>query len=296
MLLEALDHPKTLHLASLLGVELPTAIGHLELLWAFTAKKAPQGNVGKWPTGAIAGACYWRGNPEEFTAALGAARFLDLDPDHGWCVHDWHDHAPRWVKAKLSRERLTFVMPKPRTVVPSTVGTTVATVVDTGPPTHRVGKPSQAKPSQGVGESAESRTVVATVVGDTAKPQDEPEPGAEPDPHTVTTLVQHVYPAGTYGGQNWILTERAIGDLLDGGNHATELVGAAQAYAEQQRACGNVGTQYIRSPAKFYAEGHWRGPFPMPAERARPGARQSFTELHARLSTADDEHPEGAQA
>lgn len=285
MLLEALDHPKTLHLASLLGVELPTAIGHLELLWAFTAKKAPQGNVGKWPPGAIAGACYWRGNPEAFTAALGAARFLDLDPDHGWCVHDWHDHAPRWVKAKLSRERLTFVMPKARTTVAPVVGTTVATVVDTGPPTHRVEKPSQAKPSQGSAVPADARTVVATTVG----PSDGADTPDGPSPHTLTTLVQHVYPAGTYGGQSWILAERELGRLLDGGDHAPALLGAAQAYADQQAAMGNVGTQFIRSPAKFYAEGHWRGPFPLPAERARPNGRQTFEDIHRKLSTTDDE-------
>lgn len=289
MLLEALDHPKTLHLASLLGVELPTAIGHLELLWAFTAKKAPQGNVGKWPAGAIAGACYWRGNPDAFTAALGAARFLDLDPEHGWCVHDWHDHAPRWVKAKLSRERLTFVMPKGRTTVAPIVGTVVATVVDTGPPTHRVEKPSQAKPSLGIGDTSQSRTVVATVV----KPPDEPEAATGPDPHTVTTLVQHVYPAGTYGGQSWILAEREIGRLLEQGDHAATLVRAATDYGAQQTAMGNAGTQFIRSPAKFYAEGHWRGPFPMPV--VRPNTRKTTAERIAAIG-ADDAQPTEATA
>ena len=52
--LDALDHPKTLDLAARLNVELPTVIGHLELLWAFTGKKASQGGIGKWPDGAIA--------------------------------------------------------------------------------------------------------------------------------------------------------------------------------------------------------------------------------------------------
>ena len=54
MKLDALDHPKTLDLAARLNVELPTVIGHLELLWAFTGKKASQGGIGKWPDGAIA--------------------------------------------------------------------------------------------------------------------------------------------------------------------------------------------------------------------------------------------------
>jgi len=107
--LEALDHPKTLDLAARLNVELPTAIGYLELLWAFTGKKAPQGNIGKWPDGAIARACYWMGRPEQFTQALQESGFLDADSTHRLTVHDWHEHAPRWVKSKLSSLNVGFV-------------------------------------------------------------------------------------------------------------------------------------------------------------------------------------------
>lgn len=109
MKLEALDHPKTMDLAARLNVELPTAIGHLELLWAFTGKKAPQGNIGKWPDGAIARACYWMGRPETFTQALQEAGFIDADPMHRFTVHDWREHAPRWVKSKLSSMGVGFI-------------------------------------------------------------------------------------------------------------------------------------------------------------------------------------------
>lgn len=109
MKLEALDHPKTMDLAARLTVELPTAIGHLELLWAFTGKKSPRGNIGKWPDGAIARACYWMGRPELFTQALVAAGFLDESTDHRLTVHDWHEHAPRWVKSKLSSLKESFI-------------------------------------------------------------------------------------------------------------------------------------------------------------------------------------------
>lgn len=101
MKLDALDHPKTFDLAARLGVELPTALGHLELLWAFTGKQSPQGNIGKWPDGAISRACYWMGRPELFIQALQEAGFLDADPTHRFTVHDWNEHAPRWVKSKL---------------------------------------------------------------------------------------------------------------------------------------------------------------------------------------------------
>ena len=109
MKLDALDHPKTLDFAARLQVELPTAIGHLELLWAFTGKKAPQGDIGKWPDGAIARACYWMGRPETFILALIESGFLEADPDHRLTVHDWHDHATGWVRAKLKKLGLDFV-------------------------------------------------------------------------------------------------------------------------------------------------------------------------------------------
>ena len=109
MKLEALDHPKTLDLSARLNISLPTAIGHLELLWAWTGKKAAQGNIGKWPDGSIARACFYDGDPVVFVEALVACRFLDRHPDHRLTVHDWPDHAPRWVKSKLSTEGLAFI-------------------------------------------------------------------------------------------------------------------------------------------------------------------------------------------
>ena len=106
MKLDALDHPKTLDFAARLNIELPTAIGHLELFWAFVGKQAPQGNIGKWPDGAIARACYWNADPTVFVTALASAGFLDGDTKHRYLVHDWKDHAPRWVLSKLSRAKL----------------------------------------------------------------------------------------------------------------------------------------------------------------------------------------------
>ena len=50
----ALSHPKTHDLADRLEVTRPTVLGHLELLFDFTAEHAPQGNIGKWTNGSIA--------------------------------------------------------------------------------------------------------------------------------------------------------------------------------------------------------------------------------------------------
>lgn len=155
MKLEGLDHPKTLDFAALLQIELPTAIGHLELLWAFTGKKAPQGNIGKWPDGAIARACFWMGDPQRFMQSLLQARLITADPEHRYVVHDWHEHAPRWVRAKLAKAKLQFV----GSVVPTVVATVdddtddddgddesiEPTVVATTEPSS---KRSEAKPSE----------------------------------------------------------------------------------------------------------------------------------------------------
>jgi hypothetical protein len=140
--LDALDHPKTLDFAARLGVELPTAIGHLELLWAFTGKKSPRGDIGKWPDGAIARACYWMGRPELFTQALRESGFIDPDAAHRLTVHDWPDHAPRWVKAKLAKAGQTFIQPLAGGLDPTTDDTTDDTVEPTteAPSKGREGK------------------------------------------------------------------------------------------------------------------------------------------------------------
>lgn len=143
MKLDALDHPKTLDFAARLSVELPTAIGYLELLWAFTGKKAPQGNIGKWPDGAIARACYWMGRPEVFILALHESGFIDADSVHRFTIHDWPEHAPRWVKAKLKSMGLAFVSASTETVGETTGEDTEG---DAGLPSKgREGKASEEK-------------------------------------------------------------------------------------------------------------------------------------------------------
>jgi hypothetical protein len=47
------------------------------------------------------------------------------------------------------------------------------------------------------------------------------------------------------------------------------LEGAARDYAAQQAAMGKVGSQYIRSPEKFYGQEFWRGPFDVPVDLKR---------------------------
>lgn len=166
MKLEALDHPKTLDFAARLNVELPTAIGYLELLWAFTGKKSPQGDIGKWPDGAIARACFWSGNPTTFMAALIDAGFLDASAKHRYTIHDWSEHAPRWVKAKLKNLQLDFI-----TTVPTTVATVVGTVVPTLDPV--------CKGSEGKGSTSEGKSKSADADASAPSPEAEMPPGLD---------------------------------------------------------------------------------------------------------------------
>ncbi len=106
---ETLRHPKTLDLGARLNVERPAVLGYLTLLWDFTADSAIQGDVGKWPDGAIARACDYMGDPDAFIRALVDARWLDDHPQHRLVVHDWPHHCERWVKSKLKTLKLQFL-------------------------------------------------------------------------------------------------------------------------------------------------------------------------------------------
>lgn len=102
------DHPKTLELLDRLGVALPMVVGYLELLWHFTAKYAPAGDVGRYSDSAIAKACGWDGDPRTFVEALADKGWLDKRSDCRLYVHDWHEHADDYVHAALCRALKTF--------------------------------------------------------------------------------------------------------------------------------------------------------------------------------------------
>lgn len=109
MKLDGLTHPKTKELALRLGIPLPYAVGLLDFLWAFVAQQTPQGNIGKWSNGVIAQESQWSGDADEFVAALIEIGFLDEDKDHRLLIHDWSEHAPNWVHAKLKKKGLRIL-------------------------------------------------------------------------------------------------------------------------------------------------------------------------------------------
>ena len=132
MLDGAFTSPKIRRLAVVLGVPWPHALGLAGLLWRFTAKHAPTGEIGRHDDEEIA-ALEWPGEAEDLVAALVRCRLLDpTESAARLLVHDWPEHAPRYVSATLKRQKLRFSVEYRRsTTVATTVPTTVATTVET---------------------------------------------------------------------------------------------------------------------------------------------------------------------
>lgn len=170
MKLDALEHPKLFHLMERLNVRRTSAIGHLELLWAFTAKHAAQGDIGKWPDGAIARACDWEDDAETFIHALVDAGFVDLDEEHRLVIHDWRDHAQGWVRAKLKKLQLDFIGTSDGTSERSSDDTSEGSADGTSEASSRARVPSLAKPSQ-----AKSKNPLPPKGGELAHPRSERE-------------------------------------------------------------------------------------------------------------------------
>lgn len=96
-------HPKTKRLARTLGVSLPTAIGHLQLLWWWALDFAPDGSLSAFDDGDIADAMLWDGDPAVLVAALLGTGWMD--DDRG--IHDWYDYAGKLVERRRTEaERL----------------------------------------------------------------------------------------------------------------------------------------------------------------------------------------------
>jgi hypothetical protein len=112
------DHPKVLELSELLGVRRPTAIGHLELLFHFTAQYAPEGNIGKYSNRRIAAALDWGGKTD-----ASVDKCIDAFVDSGWIdrceinrlvTHDWAAHMDKATRQRLRNSGRDPVAPPPR--------------------------------------------------------------------------------------------------------------------------------------------------------------------------------------
>ncbi|MCL6592707.1 MAG: HNH endonuclease [Alicyclobacillus sp.] len=96
---ELAAHPKTRRLCRALGVSVPTAIGHLHLLWWWAVQYAPDGRLHRYDPEDIKDAMMWEGEPEELISALVRCGFLDSTED-GYKIHDWEDYAGRLLEQR----------------------------------------------------------------------------------------------------------------------------------------------------------------------------------------------------
>lgn len=245
MKLDALEHPKTLHLASLLGVSRPTVLGHLELLWAFTGKHAAQGDIGKWPDGAIARACDWLGDPQVFLQSLLQSGFINASDAHRYVIHDWPEHAARWVRAKLAKAGLQFV-----TAVATTVGSTDDTSDDgaeTPPDDSGTIEPTVvatavASSKSNEGKSNEDKTPTAAMPPRAKRSRD-------PNPDWLTDFKRE-FP-DRLGDQGWQRAVRAGNARIAEGHKPDEFIAGAKRYHAHCKAIEKIGTQYVKQAASF---------------------------------------------
>lgn len=97
-------HPKTLRLARALGVDVPTAIGHLHLLWWWAIEYAQDGDLSRFGADELADACLWERPPDVLWTSVQGAGFVDADG----VLHDWQVYAGKLIdrrKADAQRKR-----------------------------------------------------------------------------------------------------------------------------------------------------------------------------------------------
>lgn len=79
------------------------ATGLLEQMWHFTISSAKRGDIGQHDDELIAEACGWLGEPADLVAMLVETGWLDQCDEHRLVVHDWHEHAPGFIKRNIDR-------------------------------------------------------------------------------------------------------------------------------------------------------------------------------------------------
>lgn len=145
------DSMKFKKLQRRLGVSRKEVVGTLELLWIATQTNARRGDIGRYSNEEIAIECDWEGDPDHLIDSLVESGWLDRCEVHRLVVHDWQDHAPRYVHAWVKSQKTTFakaVSAEATTEAPieATIGGTVEATVEGGTPNQT--KPHPTKPNQ----------------------------------------------------------------------------------------------------------------------------------------------------
>jgi len=264
MKLDGLDHPKTLDFAARLDISLPQAIGHLELLWAFVAQKTPHGNVGKWADGAIARASHWTGEPTAFVTALCEAGFIEEHDEFRLIVHDWHEHAPRWVASKLSRAGQDFCRPA-GCETPDEDGKEDSSEDDTGDSSGDYSPDSSAESKPSLAKSSQTKSGQGKLPG-SGEPKDEYPPEFE--------QLWADYPPRA-GGSPKKSAFKAWKARIKAGADPQAIADGVARYARFCAVTGKLGTEYVKQASTFFGPDEhylndWTPPPPKAVGSGRP--------------------------
>lgn len=108
-------------------------VGLLETMWLLTQRETPHGDIGRLDDETLAIELEWDGEPEVLIEALVETRWLERHAEYRLIVHDWSDHAPRYVHSLVKRSGREFVE-SDVDVVANTVGNTLPdTLPDVSP-------------------------------------------------------------------------------------------------------------------------------------------------------------------
>lgn len=240
---ELASHPKTRRLASSLGVSVPTAIGHLHLLWWWALDYALEGELAGLEPDEIAYGAQWDGDAEQFMAALTRCGFIDED----LTIHDWWQYAGRYVtdrqknaermrkaraeqKAKTAREKAQRAADAAREPDDgSTYKERAPHVQSTSPARAPATVPNQTVPNKTDDDVSRAPTHVREsdidVTGDRHPYLDGMFDGDDPADTTAVEIAQ------TLGIRGYVNAERGLADTLREFSDEPDVVAQARQWA-----------------------------------------------------------------
>ena len=145
-------------------------VGLLEALWLFTARNAPDGDIGRHTNEDIAACLEWTNDPDQLILTLVELHWLDEHPDHRLVVHDWADHCPTWIKgrwaaaAKVAEETASKTASKIASKIASKTSPQTASKTGSQTGTKAASKTGSSLPSH----SLPSHSIPSPTTNDTA--------------------------------------------------------------------------------------------------------------------------------
>ena len=237
-----------------LGITRYATIGVLESLWIATIKNAPRGDIGRFDDETIAIECEWDKDAGLLVSALIECGWLDRSEEHRLVVHDWHDHAPYFVRGVVAKSGGFLSLQNPCAEECKKELKTPTIVADYSAPTND-GDNTDQQPN------LTQRNVTKPNLNNDASHQSYP-PEFE--------QFWKAYPVNAKGRKVGKKATLALWRKIPASDRGL-LMEAATAYGREQ-------TEFVRDPERFLKSDYWRD-FTTPAEKP---VRKS------RVATAED--------